>query len=409
MKKNGSIKKAVIRKTAKEAGMISNRLSTYLDLPMNEEAEVLPLDEQLKESLKTLLYPGNISNISITTRGEGVANTVVCVDEDSCLAVGMEKEDVFLEKMATMDFVAKMMGFLENDAQLQFLETALVLSRNGLYALLSSVDCLRFNRMIAMLEHQKESLDLNATDIKAMLIDTIEHPDPRWLMANVLVMDNSDQDLDLDAGIEELKNLGIFEKGEALELTEKGILLTAGLSELEVFCGIQSFYYDAGELTTVTLLIFRTRSFLWAIELNENALYALNFETAALAIFSLLNRGDYSDGPYLEEEAIAESEESEEAESLEAAEPIRCEHCGENLKATDKFCLSCGAPVKIQSDQKKVNEPDEIVCLNCGAKLKPGIKFCTSCGTPTASKSCPNCQASISADDKFCKKCGQVL
>lgn len=404
MKKNESIKKAMIRKTAKEAKIISNRLSTCLDLPMNEDADILPLDEQLKESLRTLLYPGNISNISVTIRGEGAANTVLCVDEDSCVAAGFEKEDVFLKKMAIEDFIEKLIGFFENDAQLQFLETSLALSRNGLYALLSTVDRLRFNRMLAMLEHQKESLDLNVTDIKAMLIDTIENPDPRWLLANVLVMDKSDKDLDLDAGIEELKSLGVFEKGEALELTGKGILLTAGLGELEAFCGIKSFYYDSKELTTVTLLIFRTRSFLWTIELNENALYALNFETAALAIFGILNRGDYSDGPYFEEDLI---DESEEAESIEVEALTRCENCGEKLKATDKFCLSCGAAVKPKKEE--VDVPKDRICLSCGAKLKPGIKFCTSCGAPTSPKICPNCQANISPADKFCKKCGQAL
>lgn len=362
MEKNESIKKAVIRKTAKEAGMMSNRLSTYLDLPMNEDAEVLILDDDLEESLKTLLYPGNISNISITTRGDGVANTVVCVDVDSCVVAGMEKEDVFLEKMATEDFVAKLISFLENDAKLQFLETALVFTRNGLYALLSTVDYLRLNRMLAMLEHEKESLDLNATGIKAMFVDTIEYPDPRWLLANVLMIDSSEEELDLDAGIEELKEIGIFENSENPELSEKGILLTAGLAELEVFCGIQSFYYDAGALTTITLGIFRTRSFIWAIELNENALYALNFDTAALLLFGLLNRGDYSDGPYVEEEVLEE-------------------------------------------------EPTETTCLSCGTKLKAGLKFCTNCGTPMSKsrQTCPNCKAGISENDKFCKKCGQAL
>lgn len=374
-----TIKKAMIRKTAKAEGLISNQLSTYLDLPLNEDAETLTMDDDLKSMLKILLYPGNIANIALTTRAGGMANTTVCVDQDFTLAAGMGKEDIFLERMETEAFVGKFVGYFDNDAQLQFLETSLELSTNALYALLSTVDRLRFNRLLAMLEHQEEKLSLTVADIKAMMVDTIDNPDPRWLLANVLAVDQIDQEFDLQAGIEELRGIGIFKGGEDLTLSIEGMKLVAGLMELETFCGLKSFYYDSEKLTTVTMVVFRTRSFLWAIELNEDKalLYALNFETAALSLFSLLNRGDYSDGPYLEEEK-------------------------EEEVSNDQG----GDEIKLEKDQI-----ESLVCQNCGRQLKAGLKFCTSCGSPVSQsgKLCPNCNAAITENDKFCKKCGQAL
>lgn len=55
---------------------------------------------------------------------------------------------------------------------------------------------------------------------------------------------------------------------------------------------------------------------------------------------------------------------------------MKCKKCGEELRATTRFCPRCGEKV----EQKRY-------CTECGVELKLSASFCSSCGTPVIKKS----------------------
>lgn len=75
---------------------------------------------------------------------------------------------------------------------------------------------------------------------------------------------------------------------------------------------------------------------------------------------------------------------------------IKCNKCGNILKASEKFCPECG---------ERVGN----FCIACGARLsKAGQKFCPECGAPQIF-TCPNCKSEIDKNSKFCPECGKKL
>ena len=75
---------------------------------------------------------------------------------------------------------------------------------------------------------------------------------------------------------------------------------------------------------------------------------------------------------------------------------IKCNKCGNILKASEKFCPECGERVGNY-------------CIACGARLsKAGQKFCPECGAPQIF-TCPNCKSEIDKNSKFCPECGKKL
>ena len=48
-----------------------------------------------------------------------------------------------------------------------------------------------------------------------------------------------------------------------------------------------------------------------------------------------------------------------------------CGNCHNQVRATAKFCDSCGNPMARH-------------CTNCNADLSPAAKFCAECGTPAS-------------------------
>ena len=62
-----------------------------------------------------------------------------------------------------------------------------------------------------------------------------------------------------------------------------------------------------------------------------------------------------------------------------------CIKCGSELKADQKFCMKCGAPVSSSSNPMISSQPKtqpKSKCSNCGKDLKPSDKFCINCGKP---------------------------
>lgn len=63
----------------------------------------------------------------------------------------------------------------------------------------------------------------------------------------------------------------------------------------------------------------------------------------------------------------------------------KCSKCGNEVKDGQKFCMKCGTPVSVNSQQaetKQISAPT--VCAKCGNPLNPGQKFCMKCGTPVS-------------------------
>lgn len=353
-KKEFKLPRQSIRALGQAWEIKSNRLSTYLDFPEGGNPAGIALDESLRSVLETLLFPGNITTISLTQRDQGMVNTAVCTSEKGCVSVGMGETEVTLKGMEIDAFVESLTAFFDNGTVLQTLGTTLELSRNALYALLAASDLYGIKRMIALLEKKLEVPPLTIIEMKGTVAEAINDPDPRWLTSSVLAIDGLTEMFDIDRGIDELCGHGIFEKTAdgILKLTPREGTLIPGLAESEALCGLRSFYYDKEALTAIGLVVFRTRNFLWGIELTDQpTLYSLNFETAFLYFYSLLNRGDYSDGQLSEDlipdgiKALGEVEEPAEIEEPEIMEKF-CKKCGKPLKAQDKFCTHCGTPVR---------------------------------------------------------------
>ena len=65
---------------------------------------------------------------------------------------------------------------------------------------------------------------------------------------------------------------------------------------------------------------------------------------------------------------------------------LKCSKCGSELKDGQKFCMKCGTPVSINTQNQPVAKQTDTltICSKCGSPLKPGQKFCMKCGTPVS-------------------------
>ena len=74
---------------------------------------------------------------------------------------------------------------------------------------------------------------------------------------------------------------------------------------------------------------------------------------------------------------------------------VICPNCNSANDKGKKFCKNCGSPLTA-------------VCPQCGAEVADGIAFCTECGSPMElpDKTCSKCGATVAADMKFCGECG---
>ena len=425
-----SVKKDSIRALGQAYEIKSNRLSALMDLPAGGSAEGLIADDELKAVLKTLLYPGNLSVITVMLRDLGLKHLTVCMGTSGGVSVGVDQENILLKPTDLDDYTDYLTGLFDNGTLLESLGTALSLSRDGLYTLLSAVDLFTFNRMMAILEKKTAIDPLTLTGIKGQAVLAIEEPDPRLLTTAVLSTDRLRDLFNVDRGIEELDSLGILEKieTEKLKLTAEGQQLLEGLAEPEILTGIRSYYYEEGTLTEMGFVLVRTRKYLWGVELgDEPMLVSLNFERLYVYLYSLLGRGDYSDGLYdesaeIEEDGLEENIELFEEDVIQAspedtvAAPKICPNCKKELKGAEKFCTVCGADLRQVIDMqdtvsKKTDQHAAFICQKCGKSLESGAKFCKYCGTPTQTqavkKICSGCGAEVLPGAKFCKKCGQ--
>ena len=94
---------------------------------------------------------------------------------------------------------------------------------------------------------------------------------------------------------------------------------------------------------------------------------------------------------------------------MEREDHMRCASCGNELTENAKFCISCGAPVRIQPAR---------ACPVCGSELPSGTKYCIYCGTkisgedktvqlqPAQERFCSSCGEKIYPGQKFCRICG---
>lgn len=75
-----------------------------------------------------------------------------------------------------------------------------------------------------------------------------------------------------------------------------------------------------------------------------------------------------------------------------------CPNCHSVNGKDKKFCSNCGSPLTSS-------------CPNCGADVAPDTKFCTECGSPMTQpdNTCPGCGATVAADMKFCGECGTKI
>ncbi|WP_373481501.1 zinc ribbon domain-containing protein [Acetobacterium sp.] len=414
--------KESIRPLGQQCQLSSNRLSSYLGLPTGGAADAVTVDEALKAVLDTVLYPGNITIVTVMQRQQGVKNLTLCIGESGGVTVGMDDTKLRLKPVEIEEFAGFLTGFFDNGTLLESLGTGLSLSRNGLYTLLAAADLYEVNRLMALIEKKTEVDPLTVKGIKGLAAEAISEPDPRQLTTSVLATDNLTELFDIDMGISELSETGIFEQSSegVLKLTKPGQQLIPGLSEPEILAGIRSYYYDDGMLTEMGLVIWRTRNYLWGIELTDQpTLFSMNFEKVFSYLQSLLSRGDYSDGIFDESSLMSEAAAPGEDEMIKAPVSI-CSNCGKVLAVKEKFCTNCGTPVPQQTPATQVPGVDQMVtespmihCLKCGATLEPGVKFCTKCGNSIQNNqspnTCPSCQANVEQNAKFCKKCGQPL
>lgn len=417
--------KESIRPLGQQYQLSSNRLSSYLGLPSGGLAGEVIVDEALKAVLDTVLYPANITIVTVMQRQQGVKNLTLCIGETGGVSVGTDQTDqteLRLRPIEIDEFAGFLTGFFDNGTILESLGTALSISRNGMYALLAAADLYEVNRLMALLEKKTELDSLSIKGLKGLAVEAINEPDPRQLTTSVLATDRLSEMFDLDQGIDELCEIGIFEPAAAgvLNLTKPGLQLLPGLSEAEILASIRSYYYKEGKLTEMGVVFWRTRNYLWGIELiDQPTLFSMDFEKVFLYLQGLLSRGDYSDGIFEERSLTPEAEVPAEDQSQQPP-PISCSHCGKAMAGKEKFCTNCGTPVPQQAAVSVYPEGSQstagkaaIACAKCGASLEPGVKFCTKCGTPTQPaqqpKTCPACHAIVEQNAKFCKKCGKGL
>ena len=118
-----------------------------------------------------------------------------------------------------------------------------------------------------------------------------------------------------------------------------------------------------------------------------------------------------------------------EAAPVRAAAGWKCPGCGTMLRADQRFCLYCGTkrpeqPAPAPAPRAAAPAQSALRCAQCGTALKPGQKFCPRCGgkqPETAAASapapaarpaaaagwvCPGCGAKLNASQKFCPRCG---
>ena len=107
----------------------------------------------------------------------------------------------------------------------------------------------------------------------------------------------------------------------------------------------------------------------------------------------------------------------------------KCPGCGTMLRADQRFCLYCGTkrpeqPAPAPAPRAAAPAQSALRCAQCGTALKPGQKFCPRCGgkqpetaaapapAPAARPAapaewvCPGCGTKLSASQKFCYTCG---
>ncbi|MDR0856537.1 MAG: SPFH domain-containing protein [Clostridiales bacterium] len=78
-------------------------------------------------------------------------------------------------------------------------------------------------------------------------------------------------------------------------------------------------------------------------------------------------------------------------------ETAKCPKCGHLNEKNAKFCLDCGASLKV-------------ACPKCGASVKDGAKFCPECGEKLITElKCPACGKPAKPGTKFCEECGAKL
>lgn len=398
-------------------GIIPNKLTFYQKFPEGGDTQGIIVNESLREMLETLFNPKNVAVVTMMQRDESLVKTSVCTGKINSVYVGMGKGDVMFKVMETKQFAEGFVTFFDNGAILKKQGRSLEMSRDGVLALMALVDLFTFNKMMSLLEHTPKPSPLTIQGMKGIVVGAVNKPDPRWLMTNMLTYGNIGELFDIDAGLNELYEKRILEKTDdgVLHLGEKKDLIS-GLAEPEIFCDLKSYAFNEGKLIPMSLILFRTRDFLWALDLtgDRSKLNELDFLGAADYLFDVINRGDYSDGPIPDEEIPMASQPSD----LQKEQPIFCSHCGNTLEANDQFCNKCGEPVHdhhqvIKDSRKTQSELAVHHCVHCGTTLKQGTRFCTKCGVavqPTADKKiCPFCKTMANAEAKFCLKCGKPI
>lgn len=66
--------------------------------------------------------------------------------------------------------------------------------------------------------------------------------------------------------------------------------------------------------------------------------------------------------------------------------------------------------IKMEEEKDKKEEKKSIFCTKCGKEVNENEKFCPSCGEPIKkANTCPSCGNNIKEGTKFCDKCGASL
>ncbi len=66
---------------------------------------------------------------------------------------------------------------------------------------------------------------------------------------------------------------------------------------------------------------------------------------------------------------------------------LKCSQCGTPIVVGQKFCVNCGASVKLPVPESQTEiesekpRPAAEFCANCGTRLSEGQRFCSSCGS----------------------------
>ena len=81
---------------------------------------------------------------------------------------------------------------------------------------------------------------------------------------------------------------------------------------------------------------------------------------------------------------------------------------GEIFEHIEKFLLSGGNNVMLNSFGVTTAGENEVLCPNCNSPNGKDKKFCSECGSPLTA-SCPNCGAAVGLDQKFCSECGSPM